>query len=349
MARLTTEQLPRDLARGLSPLYTVFGAEPLLALEAADRIRGRAREAGYTEREVLIAESGFQWAALRQSGQSLSLFGSRRVLELRIPTGKPGTEGAAAVEAFARDLPPDTVTLVLLPDIDWRTAKAAWFTALEAAGALVAANPVPRQDVPRWIAGRLETQGQRADPQTLQFIADRVEGNLLGARQEVQKLDLLFPPGELPFDAVKDAVLDVARYDAYKLGEALFSGDLPYLLRMLRGLEAEGIAAPLALWSVAEEVRTVTRVAARLAAGESESGALKAARVWGPRQARVAKAARRIPLRNLEDALLTAGEIDRMVKGVRCGDPWIELTRMAIDLAQAVLPAPQRIRTVRSS
>jgi DNA polymerase-3 subunit delta len=330
---LSTEQLPRELARRIAPLYTVYGAEPLLALEAADRIRAKARESGYGEREILTVESGFNWADLRFAGRSLSLFAARRLLELRIPGGKPGVEGAATIEAHVRDLPPDTVTLVQLPDMDWRAVKAKWFTELAAAGVTVVANLVPRSELAQWIAGRLKAQGQHADTATLQFIADRVEGNLLAARQEVQKLGLLFPQGALAFEDVEQAVLDVARYDPYKLGEALFSGDTAYLLRMLAGLEGEGVAPPMALWSVAGDLRKVVQVAARLAAGASEQSALKAAKVWGPRQALIARAARRLPLSRLEDALVAAAEVDRIVKGLKRGDPWRELARLALSLA----------------
>ena len=347
--RLTTEQLPRELARGLRPLYTVYGAEPLLAVETADRIRARARETGYTEREILTAEAGFNWAELGLAGRSLSLFGSRRVIELRIPNGKPGVRGVAAIEAYVADLPPDAVTLVQLPDMDWRAVKAAWFTALETAGVLVAANPVPRQQLPRWIAGRLDEQGQHADETTLQFIADRVEGNLLAARQEVQKLGLLCPPGQLSFVDVEQAVLDVARYDTYALGDALLAGDVPYLLRMLRGLEGEGVAPPTALWAIAESLRTVARVAAAIAGGASEQAALKDAKVWGPRQAPIARAARRISLARLEDALVQAGEIDRAIKGLKRGDAWVELARLALSLTAAPsTPQTARRTGVRS-
>lgn len=334
--RLTSEQLPRDLERGVQPLYTVYGAETLLVIEAADRIRAAARAAGYGEREVLTADAGFRWADLRMTGHSLSLFGSRRLIELRIPGGRPGTEGAAAIEAYVRQLPPQTVTLVVLPEMDWRAVKAAWFAALDAAGVLVTAHLVARAELPRWIGARLAAQGQRADEATLRFIADRVEGNLLAARQEVEKLGLLCPPGAIAFADVEQAVLDVARYDPFALGEALFAGDLAFLARMLRGLEAEGVAPPMALWAIAEEVRTVASVAAGLARGQSESAVLKAARVWGPRQTRVARAARSVPLAVLEDALIAAAEIDLIAKGLKRGDAWRELGRLALSLGRAV-------------
>jgi DNA polymerase-3 subunit delta len=219
--------------------------------------------------------------------------------------------------------------------------------ALEAAGVLIAANLVPRGELPRWIANRLANQGQSADEAALQFTADRVEGNLLAARQEVEKLGLLCPPGPLTFADVEQAVLDVARYDPFALGEALFAGDPAFLARMLRGLEGEGVATPMALWALAEEIRTVARVASDLAAGESEAAALKAAKVWGPRQARVARAARRVPLAALEHALIAAADIDLVVKGLKRGDPWREIGRLALALAAAAASAstPSRVRS----
>jgi DNA polymerase-3 subunit delta len=224
--------------------------------------------------------------------------------------------------------------------MDWRAVKAAWFTALEGAGVLVAANPVTRAELPRWIAARLASQGHSADELTLAFIADRVEGNLLAARQEIEKLALLCAPGPLALADVEQAVLDVARYDPFALGEALFAGDVSFLARMLRGLEGEGVALPIALWVVAEEVRTVARVAAALATGQSEPAALKAAKVWGSRQARVARAARRVPTTKLQDALIAASQIDLIVKGLRRGDAWRELGRLALALASSVAERP---------
>ena len=198
---IITEQLQQHLARGIKPLYTVFGDETLLALEASDRIRAAARAQGYTEREVLIVDSSFHWNELAFAGSSQSLFAARKLLELRIPNGKPGTEGSAALQDYCERLPADTVTLVQLPGIDWRAQKSSWFEALESAGVAVEARVVTRKALPQWLAGRLKAQKQEADAETLAFIADRVEGNLMAAYQEVQKLALLFPPGKIGFDA----------------------------------------------------------------------------------------------------------------------------------------------------
>jgi DNA polymerase-3 subunit delta len=333
--RIDSEQLPQRLERRLDPLYTVFGEEPLLALEAADRIRQQARRAGYDEREVLIAESGFDWSQLRASSSSLSLFGSRRLLELRVPGGKPGTDGADAIKRYCTDLPPDTVTLVSLPRVDRAAQGSGWFEALDAAGVTVAANPVPLARLPQWLAGRLAQQGQEADPETLQFIADRVEGNLLAAQQELQKLALLFPPGPLERSAIEPAVLDVARYDVFKLGETLLAADRLRFARVLDGLQGEGVAPPLVLWAITEELHALWRVASATAAGRPMQTALREARVWGARAELLPAALRRVSRKALEEALLDAAAADRMIKGLARGDVWDALLQLGLRLAPA--------------
>jgi DNA polymerase-3 subunit delta len=330
--RIDTEQLAPHLGRGLKPLYTVYGEEILLALEACDRIRRRCREEGYSEREVLSVEAGFDWSQLAASGNSLSLFATRRLLELRIPSGKPGNDGADALRRYAVDLPPDTVTLISLPKVERAQQSSGWFEALDAAGVMVAANPVTVARLPRWIADRLVLQNQQVDEQTLTFVVSRVEGNLLAAHQEVQKLALLFPPGKLDPGQVKDAVLDVARYDVFKLGEALLAGDAPRFHRMLNGLRGEGAATPLVLWALAEEARALLHVGRGLAAGRALPQLLREARVWGARADLMPPSARRLTARELEDTLLHAARVDRMIKGLSRGDVWDELLQIGLRL-----------------
>ena len=330
--RIDTEQLPRHLERGLKPLYMVYGEETLLALEASDRIRRRCREDGYSEREVLGVETGFDWSQLASSGNSLSLFATRRLLELRIASGKPGNDGAEALRRYAADLPPDVVTLISLPNLERTQQSSSWFEALDAAGVIVAANPVTVARLPRWIADRLALQDQQVDEQTLAFLVSRVEGNLLAAHQEVQKLALLFPPGKLDPLEVKDAVLDVARYDVFKLGEALLAGDAPRFTRMLNGLRGEGAAPPLVLWALAEEARALLHVGRGLAAGRALQQLLREARVWGARAELMPASARRLSARELEDTLLHAVRVDRMIKGLSRGDVWDELLQIGLRL-----------------
>jgi len=345
--RISTEQLQQHLARELKPLYTVYGDETLLGLEASDRIRARARADGYTERDVLTVDSGFKWSELAFAGNSQSLFAARRILELRVPTGKPGTEGSEALQRYCEGLPPDTLTLVVLPGIDWRAQKAGWFEALERAGVMVEAKPVARKALPEWIAGRLRVQNQEADKETLDFIADRVEGNLLAAHQEVQKLALLFPAGNIAFDQVREAVLDVARYDVFNLGEALLEGDVLHLSRMLDGLRGEGAAPALVLWAIAEEIRAIGRVLDGAAAGKAPPQLWRDARVWGSaHQSLMQQNHRRYTKDQVEAAIAHAAKVDRMVKGLIRGDVWDELLQLGLRFARSapVRPLAKQVR-----
>ena len=334
--RLSTEQLATHLTRELKPLYTVFGDEPLLALEATDRIRAKARAAGYVEREVLTVDTGFKWPQLAMAASSQSLFATQKLLELRIPTGKPGTEGGEALRKFCAALPADTVTLIYLPEIDWRAQKAGWFEALDHAGTLVEAKAVPRKALPQWLATRLQAQGQTADTEALAFIAERVEGNLMAAFQEVQKLGLLFPAGPISFEQVREAVLDVARYDVFSLGLAMLEGDAVRITRMLDGLKGEGAAPPMALWSLSEEIRAIGRVLAGTESGRPLNLLWREAKVWGvPHQNLMQQNVRRFSSRQVTQALRHAAAIDRMVKGLAKGDVWDELLQLSMRFKRA--------------
>ena len=329
---LDSGQLARHLERQLAPLYLVFGEETLLALEAADRIRSTARRQGFVEREVLIADQGFEWGRLRASGASLSLFASQRLLELRIAGAGPGVEGAEALTRYAADLPPDTVTLVMLGKLDGKARKSGWFTALEAVGTTVQAQRVPVERLPEWLAGRLGDQGHEADRETLEFIAARVEGNLMAAHQEVSKLALLFAPGRLDFEDVKNAVVDVARFEAFDLGPAILKGERAHVVRMLDGLQAEGAGPPLILWILAEEARAMLSIRAATGRGVPAQQALRDARVWGARQGLIQQAMRRLDTATLERALGHAARIDRIAKGVAPGAVWDELRSLGLAL-----------------
>ena len=334
MPALRLEQLEAHLARELRPLYAIHGDEPLLSLEAADAIRARARALGFSERTVLLAERGFDWSELGASAASLSLFGERKLIELRLPSGKPGADGGAAIERFCAKLVPDLLALVMLPRLDRAGQSSSWFPALETAGMVVNVFPVERSRLPDWIAARLARQKQSAKPETLRFLADCVEGNLLAAHQEIQKLSLLLPAGELDFDTVREAVMNVARYDAGKLAEAMLSGDRARLARMLEGLRGEGEAPPRVLWLLAEEIRAVCRVQDGIAAGRPVAEILREARVWGDaRQALVGRAARKFPRAALLSALEHAAAVDRMVKGIVKGDAWDELLQLGLRFA----------------
>ncbi|MCC7083245.1 MAG: DNA polymerase III subunit delta [Burkholderiales bacterium] len=342
--RIDSEQLAQHLTRGLEALYTVVADEPLLALEAGDRLRARARELGHVERTVLVAEPGFDWGALAQAGASLSLFARKRLIELRIPNGKPGVTGAAALERYCAHLAPDTVTLVHLPGLDWKAAQASWVQALERAGVLVEARTIARERLPQWLAGRLAMNAQSADPATLAFIAERVEGNLTAAWQEVQKLSLMLPAGKLEDSAVRMAVLDVARFEVGDLTAALLTGDRPHYVRVVNGLAAEGAAPALLLWALANELRATHRVLCALARRQTLPNALRECQVFGPRRALIERAARRWRPAETEAALLHAARIDRIVKGIERGDAWDEIRELGLALMPNRSTAPLRAR-----
>lgn len=333
--KLSVEDLPRHLNKGLQPLYVIHGAAMLLAIEAADAIRAAARNEGYSEREVLIADTGFKWAELRNSAQSLSLFSTRKVLDLRIPTGKPGVEGAQALQDYCQQLNADTVTLISLPRLDAATMKSKWFSTLAEQGVVIAADEIALHELPAWIATRLKRQNQSADTDTLTFLAQRVEGNLLAAFQEIQKLALLFPEGPLTFEQVKDAVMDVARYDVFKLSEAMLAGDAARFAHILEGLRAEGTATVLILWALAEDIRTMAKVSRAMQQSGNLANALRDARVWGVRQKLVERAVRRFTPAFAERALRQAALIDKLVKGLRSGDVWDELMQLGVRCARA--------------
>ncbi|MBP0600685.1 DNA polymerase III subunit delta [Herbaspirillum sp. LeCh32-8] len=336
--QLRHDALDNHLVKNLAPLYVIASDEHLLALEAADKIRRAARANGYTEREVLVVERSFKWGELLAANQSQSLFGDKKLIELRIPTGKPGKDGGAALQDYAASLSPDNLTIITLPKLDWATQKAAWVGALQQAAVYIDIPLVERAQLPGWIGNRLAAQQQSADRPCLDFIADRVEGNLLAAHQEIQKLALLYPSGKLSFEQVQDAVLNVARYDVFKLNEAMLSGDVARLTRMMDGLKGEGEALPLVLWAVTEEIRTLLKLKSGMAQGKAVGALLKEYRIWGPREKLMEPALRRISLSALQSALQEAALIDRMVKGLRAkafaGDPWDALSQLGLKLAR---------------
>ena len=330
--QLRADQLEAHLAGALRPIYTIHGDEPLLALEAADAVRAAARKRGCSERDVLHVERGFDWSALAHAGASQSLFGGSRIIELRIPTGKPGTEGAAAIEKHCDADPGGNVTLVSVPRLDKATQSSGWFSALASAGAIVDVRPVDRAQLPKWIAARLARNNQRAGSPVLEFLADRVEGNLLAAHQEVQKLALLLPAGELALEAVEGVVTNVARYDAHDASAALLAADLARYLRVIDGLRGEGEAPSLVLWTLAEDLRALSAMLQGREAGRPLDALMRELRVWGSRQASLQSAVRRYERPQIEHALADAARIDRTIKGVAVGEPWDQLARLGLEL-----------------
>jgi DNA polymerase-3 subunit delta len=345
--QLGLPQLHAHLQKGLRSLYTLYGDEPLLAQEAADAIRATARAQGFTERAVhTVAGAHFDWSEVLASGSSLSLFADRQILEIRIPSGKPGKEGSTAIQQLAEAAQDnqDTLTLVVLPRLDAATKKGAWFGALDNFGVMLPVEPVERQALPMWIAQRLQLQGQRVaggeeGQRSLQFFADRVEGNLLAAHQEIQKLGLLYPEGELSQTQIEGAVLNVARYDVFKLSEAVLSGQVARVQRMLEGLQAEGEAAVLVHYTLAEDIRALKRVKDAIAQGRPMPMALRENRVWGAKEKQYERILPRLSQANLARMLLAAHQVDGIVKGLKVPewptDGWQALQRLAMRMSRA--------------
>jgi DNA polymerase-3 subunit delta len=322
--QITPEQLSAHLARAWSPLWAVTGDEPLRALEAADAIRAAAKARGFTDRKIFSVTQHFDWGQPKAELSGMSLFGDKTLIDLRIPSGKPGKDGGAALADLAALAHDDCVLLVTFPG-DWSTLKTAWCRALAEHGVLIESKSIDTAALPGWIGERLKLQKQSAEREVLEFLAQKVEGNLLAAHQEIQKLGLLHPPGALTLDAVREAVADVARYDVFKLSEAWQARDTVRLRRMLEGLKGEGEAAPLVLWALADDVRTL----AKIKRGE---------RVFkGPRIGAYERRARDISPRVIGEALKHAAAIDRLIKGLRpreiSGDVWEEFYRLGARLA----------------
>ncbi|MFO1326187.1 MAG: DNA polymerase III subunit delta [Rubrivivax sp.] len=353
--QIRADQLAPRLERGLARIYTVHGDEPLQAQEAGDAIRAAARAAGHSERTVFtVSGAHFDWSAVIGAAQAMSLFADRQLIEIRIPSGKPGKDGSEALQRYCDVAGDDVLTLVQLPRLDGQQLKSAWFGALDAAGVSIRVEPVDRKALPAWLAQRLARQGQRvqggeAGQQTLAFFADRVEGNLLAAHQELQKLSLLYPEGELSFEQVEAAVLDVARYDVFKLGEAILGGQVARALRMLDGLRAEGEAPVLVHWTLSEDIRALRRARAALDAGRPLPMAIREARVWGLKERLFERAVPLLAGHQLDHWLEAAAVCDGLVKGLRDpawpADPWDALRRLVLTMLEplrAQAPAVRR-------
>lgn len=349
--QLAANQLAAHLQKGLRPLYTLYGDEPLLQQEAMDAIRAAARAQGYTERSSFtVTGAHFDWSAVLAAGGSLSLFADKQIIEIRIPSGKPGKEGSAALQQLAASAAGNdsTLTVVLLPRLDKATKTGAWFGALDSHGITVQIDPVERAALPQWIAQRLAAQGQQVaggeeGQRTLSFFADRVEGNLLAAHQEIQKLALLYPPGTLHWQQVEAAVLNVARYDVFQLSEAVLSGQLLRVQRMLDGLEAEGEAAVLVHWALAEDIRALKRIREATQAGKPLPQALRENRIWGAKERLFERLLPRASDAALARLLQSAHKVDGIVKGLSVPDwpqqPWQALHRLALQLGKLALAA----------
>jgi DNA polymerase-3 subunit delta len=336
--KIPGDSLPAQLARGLSPIYLVCGDEPLLVNEAAEAIRTRARTDGFAQRDLQVVERGFDWQALLTESRSMSLFAERKIIEIRMTNPTPGEQGAGAIIELATQPSPDNLVLIITGKLDGRTQSAKWVSAVERHGVLVQVWPIDLPRLPAWIRARLARHGLQADAEAAALLAERVEGNLLAAHQEIEKLALLLPPGPVTAEVIADAVADSARYDVLQLGEAAMRGATSRALRILEGLRGEGVDATLVLWAVNKDLQWLARVQYLMSRGQSADAAMNAIYVWKPRQAAMKQALARLTSRTVRELILDAERVDRSIKGALRCDPWLELERLVARLAGVRLP-----------
>lgn len=333
MAQMDIEQLSPDLP--LKPLYVIHGEEDLLRVEALDVLRQAARQQGYLNREVYSADSAsFDWQELLHAAGSMGLFADLKLLEIHIPSGKPGKAGGDALQELAGRLPEDTAVVLMLPKLERAQMQAKWFAALAKHGVALEAKAVSGAALPQWIQGRLKQAGLEIEADALSLFAERVEGNLLAAKQEIDKLALLHPRGHLLNVAdAEAAVANVARFDVFQLAGAWMSGDAARTARLLEGLEADGEEPVMLLWALAEDIRILIRLTAALKQGQSVQSVRNSLRLWGDKQTLAPMAVRRISIARLLAALQDCAKIDCMIKGAEVGNAWAEFKHLTLELA----------------
>ena len=330
--RLRVEQLAQHFSKGLAPIYVVSGDEPLQHNESSDAIRAAAREAGYQSREIFEAGSGFDWQSLLMEANSLSLFTEKKIIDLRIPNGKPGREGGKALVEYTQQLPADTLLLLTLPKLDRQQQNSKWFKQLEHLGVIVQIWPVELQQLPQWISQRLHKVGIQADQEAVQILTDRVEGNLLAAQQEIEKLLLLHGEGSLDAQQLTEAVADSARYDLFELIDTALRGEVARCVRILQGLRAEGVAAAVVLWGLHREMAQLAAISADMATGLSIEHAMGRAKVWERRKPLLRGALQRKKTPQWFQLLVQCQVADAAIKGANPQDCWLLLEKMSVEL-----------------
>ncbi|MDK4680588.1 DNA polymerase III subunit delta [Kingella negevensis] len=335
MPQLDINQLVGSLKSGLKPLYVLHGEEDLLRIEAVDTLRAAAKRLGYLNRESYTVDSpSFDWGEVLAGAGSAGLFADLKLLEIHVPNGKVGKNGGEALLQLAENLPPDAVVLIVLPKLEKAQISSKWFGALAKNGVVLEAKAVTGAVLPAWIGERLQQQGLSAEPEAVALFAERVEGNLLAAKQEIDKLVLLHPKGHLiTVQDAEQAVANVARFDVFQLAAAWMGGDVRRVMRLLDGLEAEGDEPVLLVWAVAEDVRTLIRLSAALKQGKSVQAVRNELRLWGDKQTLAPKAVARLSAMRLIEALQECARIDRQIKGAEDGDAWATFRQLMMKLA----------------
>lgn len=336
--KLSGDNLPAALGRQLGRIYLVSGDEPLLVNEAADAIRAKARTAGFTERELHVVERGFDWQELLGKSRSMSLFAERKIIEIRMVNPTPGEQGADAIVELAEQGDADTLVLIITGKLDGRTMNSRWANAIDKHGTIVQIWPVELARLPAWIRERLARHQFVADASAAALLAERVEGNLLAAHQEIEKLALLVPAGTLTSETILEAVADSARFDVLQLGEAAMRGKTARAVRILEGLKGEGVEPTLVLWAINKDLQWIARAHDLMSKGQSADAAMNALYVWKPRQPAMKMALGRLSTRAINEMIIGAERADRAVKGALRTDPWTEFERLVAALSGVAMP-----------
>jgi DNA polymerase-3 subunit delta len=337
--RLKPEQLGAELEKGLVPVYFISGDESLQLGELADAVRKAARQAGFLTREVLSAETGFEWNDLTVAADSYSIFSDKKILDLRLPSGSPGTEGSKVLTAYCERLPADTVLLVTAGKLAGAALKTRWFQALDKAGVVIQVWPLDGPDLIRWLQQRMLRRGLNADPEGLKVLASRVEGNLLAAAQEVEKLYVLYGSGHLTEQQILDVVADSSRYDVFKLIDCVLGASIKRIFKVLPALQAEGVAAPVVLWALTREARTLIKIKRAIAQGQNRDLVFKKNQIWDKRKSLVDHALRRLSEQDLNTVLLLSAKADRQIKGQQQGNAWETLRIICLTFASVPVMA----------
>ncbi len=320
--RIKPEELANALQKNLASVYLLSGDEPLQILELSDAIRQAAKRAGFSERDIFSTDSGFDWSDISNAASSLSIFGDKKVLDLRVPSANFGTDGAKTLTTYCEYLPADTILLITCGKLNSASLKTRWFEAIDKVGITIQVRPLEGDELLQWLKNRLQQRGLSADNEGMQLLSSRIEGNLLAAAQEIEKLYVLYGSGILTAEQIFDAVADNSRYDVFKLIDALLAANINRLFKVLAGLQAEGIAAPVVLWALMREARTISKIKLALSSGQSKDTVFRQHQIWDKRTSLMEKALKRLSHNHLFEILSLSAKADRQAKGQEFGDAW---------------------------
>ena len=333
--RIKPEQLSGVLQKGLLPVYFITGDEPLQLGELADEIRKSAKKNGFDNREIVSVETGFEWNQLAFMADSLSIFSDKKIIDLRLPSGTPGIDGAKALINYCERLSEDTILLITSGKIDSKALKSRWVEALDKQGLVIQVWPLEGQDLIRWIQNRMQRRGLVVQSDGVQLLASRIEGNLLAAAQEIEKLYVLYGAGNLSLQQINDVVADSSRYDVFKLMDTVLSANVNRIIKVLSGLRSEGTARPIVLWALTRDARLLIKIKLALAQGQNQETVFKSNNIWDKRKTLISQALKRLSNHDLNNILVTSAIADRQIKGQQAGDAWETLLTICLMFASS--------------